>query len=104
MDMRIQAATRSLVLPVVLSFWLLGGRGLGDEPSSVPRLDVHGDPLPAGALARFGSVRYRNDGEMRLLAFTPDDRHLLAGDTADFVRFIDVATGRRERSLRLEGT
>ncbi len=43
------------------------------------RVDRHGDPLPAGAVARLGTVRWRTDGDIDALAFTPDGKAVIAG-------------------------
>jgi RNA polymerase sigma factor (sigma-70 family) len=51
--------------------------------------DVSGDPLPADALVRLGSVRFRGPG--RRLAFAADGRTLVAGGRS-VVRW-DLATG-----------
>jgi RNA polymerase sigma factor (sigma-70 family) len=40
------------------------------------RVDRHGDPLPAGALFRFGSVRLRHDSSICASAFSPDGKIL----------------------------
>src|SRR5262249_48388268 len=47
-----------------------------DQPAekSRPRLDRHGDPLPEGALARLGTLRWRALGEVEAPAFAPDSK------------------------------
>lgn len=42
-----------------------------------PRVDAYGDPLPPGAVARFGSVRWRAPETVTSLMFTPDGRFLI---------------------------
>ncbi|HEV8060628.1 MAG TPA: sigma-70 family RNA polymerase sigma factor [Gemmataceae bacterium] len=59
------------------------------------RLDLHGDPLPAGALARLGTVRLRPGNEVTAVAFSPDGSKLASGPIyANVVQIWDRASGR----------
>ena len=61
-----------------------------------PRVDLLGDPLPPGAIARLGSVRLRQSGGVKQLVFAADGKTLFAA--SDFSgRVWDLRTG-RERS------
>jgi WD40 repeat protein len=63
------------------------------EEKSPPRTDAFGDPLPAGAIARLGTVRFRHADYVRDIAFTPDGKTIIsAGD--DGVRVWERATGK----------
>ena len=72
---------------LVLTLGLLGvGEGVPLAPAqadkgTVPaaRADLHGDPLPPGALARMGTVRFRHGGNVFFVAFLPDGNVLTAG-------------------------
>ena len=44
-----------------------------------PRLDLYGDPLPEGAVARMGTVRYRLPDAAKAVAFSPDGRCVAVG-------------------------
>ena len=81
----------------------------GDEPTvqelpdftkKAARLDTFGDPLPAGAVARLGTRRWRL-GEVPL-AFSPDGRHIIA--VASPTRLIDPQSGKGVRSFDVQST
>src|SRR5207237_1709077 len=61
-----------------------------------PRLDRHGDPLPPGAVARLGTLRFRTAGEAVALAFAPDGQTIAVSSYAGVFLF-DAASGKRTR-------
>ena len=64
-------------------------------PTKVVGKDIYGDPLPAGAVARLGTVRWRTIGEVDAIAFAPDGKTVaVAAHVADGVRLFDVASGK----------
>jgi WD40 repeat protein len=62
-----------------------------------PRSDRYGDPLPAGAIARLGTLRWRHEGEVCALAFSPNGKILAAASHQ--VVLWEVATGKMIHSL-----
>lgn len=95
-----------------LSFLLLASlapRALAEDGPKKERTDKYGDPLPPGALARFGTERFRVGERIRQLALSPDamfvaayhhDRiNLRQGDT---VVLLDAATGKEVRRLNMQ--
>ncbi len=65
-----------------------------------PKLDRHGDPLPAGAIARFGTVRLRHGADVQAMAFTQDAKLLCTvSGSEDSVRLWDTATGKEVARL-----
>ena len=75
--------------------------GAGDPKAGKPTLDRLGDPLPPGAVARFGNSRLPAlSGEE--LRFSPDGKRLaLSGSWG--ARIWNLATGRVEHHTHLEG-
>src|SRR5262249_20959764 len=71
--------------------------GPAAKPAGVPRLDLGGDPLPQGALARLGTPRFRQAEGIPCFAFCPDGKTVLAGSHDCTVRLWDVATGKELR-------
>src|SRR5207247_1186779 len=65
------------------------GRGGANEVGKTKRADIHGDPMPAGAIARLGTARWRL--HERPLTFAPNGRFAVA--VGEKTRLIDVATG-----------
>jgi WD40 repeat protein len=58
------------------------------------RSDRYGDLLPDGAVARFGTLRFRHAGEVTSLAFSPDGKLIASGSWDTTARLWDAATGK----------
>jgi WD40 repeat protein len=80
----------------LLAVWFLAPPVAGQ-----PRLDPHGDPLPDGAVVRFGTIRYRI-GNVGPYALSPDGK-TLAAETSREVTLWDVETGRPVRRIAVRG-
>src|SRR5262245_9827424 len=68
-----------------------------------PRVDRHGDPLPAGAVVRLGSSRWRGvvgpTGETQI-RFAADGRAIVCRMPDGSAAWLDVDTGRELRRVR----
>src|SRR5882724_7016697 len=88
--------SRILFLAVVVSILVPGSAS-----ARPPRLDAYGDPLPAGAVARFGTIRWRHDSVLRAVLYSPDGKTLYSNGEDGTVRAWDPLTGREQS--RIEG-
>ncbi|HJZ54283.1 MAG TPA: sigma-70 family RNA polymerase sigma factor, partial [Gemmataceae bacterium] len=61
------------------------------------RFDAAGDPIPLGAVARFGTVRLRHAEKLTTVVALPDGKTVASGSTDGTIRFWDVATGKELR-------
>lgn len=55
--------------------------------------DIHGDPLPVNAIARFGTIRLRNDRRTVSVAYCPDGRLIASADEWGAVSVWNARTG-----------
>lgn len=64
-----------------------------------PRTDLYGDPLPPGAVMRFGTIRLHH--AKAVVVFSKDGKQLISCDREGAIRFWDTATGKLMRQHRL---
>ena len=77
----------ALVVVACLATAAIGVSGPPAKPSGLPAevaqprptVDRYGDPLPDGAIARFGTVRFRHGGWLQSFAYSPDGKMIATG-------------------------
>lgn len=66
-----------------------------------PRVDRFGDPLPQGAIARLGSIRFKHDTlSVKSVAFSPDSKLIASGGGDSTVRVWETNGGKPVAVLR----
>ena len=72
--------------------------------AETPRFDQHGDPLPEGAVTRFGTMQYRvGSGAGNPAVLSPDGK-TLANESWNSITLWDVETGRPRIHLKAAHT
>jgi WD40 repeat protein len=66
-------------------------------PAGPPRTDAYGDPLPAGARYRLGTVRLRHDAEVLRVCWAPDGKSLVSTAQDGTMRLWRLADGKEVR-------
>jgi WD40 repeat protein len=99
-DRRVQAMclmrlTKIVAVLAVVHLACAGLRAAGGDPS---------DPLPAGAIAQFGSPRFQDSTIDRAASFSPDGRLLATCGANSPILVWDVASGNRIRSHAVRGS
>src|SRR5262249_28271788 len=69
--------------------------------SGQPKTDRYGDPLPASAIARLGTTRFRHGDYVASIVFSPDSKRILSISCGGIVLW-DPATGRELQRIRAE--
>jgi WD40 repeat protein len=90
--------TRLLAALALMFGTAWGPSAVGEEPG---RTDLHGDPLPAGAIARLGTSRLQHAGPVHALVYSPDGKWLASAGADKVIRLWDAETGKA--GLSLEG-
>jgi WD40 repeat protein len=84
----------------VVAVLVASSAGVRADPP--PLTDLHGDPLPAGVVTRFGSPNLRHLDTVYAADFSPDGKWIVSSSDHDGIRVWDRATGKLLRTLSPE--
>jgi RNA polymerase sigma factor (sigma-70 family) len=81
----------------------LASGGKTDSERSAPRevFDAHGDPLPEGAAARLGTVRFNHGEGLQVLSFSPDDKTIVSAGKGG-IRLWEAGSGKELDRIRTD--
>ncbi len=66
------------------------------------KLDLHGDPLPSGAVVRLGTIRHRQEAPIYRIAFTKDGKYLITDGDDGQLRLWNANNGNLIRRIKVE--
>jgi WD40 repeat protein len=83
-----------------------GTVGLCGEPATPGEakkaaVDAFGDPLPAGALARLGTLRFQHGSAVRMLRYSRDGKVLASLGADEVIRLWDTESGQELQAIHL---
>src|SRR5262249_11400234 len=91
--------TRLVTLAALLGLGIIPGVW-GQGPQAPPAgKDVYGDPLPEGAIARLGTIRWRHGTTVCFAAFLPDGKSVLSVADDRTIRVWQYPSGKPLRQL-----
>jgi WD40 repeat protein len=89
---------RTIVYPVSVAIILLPGWIASAEPEQgiarTAHVDAYGDPLPDGAMFRFGTTRLHHGYFVNHVGFSPDGKTLISCSWDETLRSWEAATGK----------
>lgn len=88
--------TSALMLLLAGLAWAQTPEPIQVQPRVIPT-DQAGDPLPQGATARMGTLRWRHSGPVQFVGFLADGQEVVSASLDGWIRVWDVATGREIR-------
>lgn len=98
-----------MAAPAILSLFATRAAIVPAAPADVAALassagvDLYGDALPRGAVARLGTVRYRHPGWYKRIEFLPDHESFITGTTDNSIYLWKARTGERLFQFDFEG-
>src|SRR5438067_4507569 len=95
---------RFAALLLVPSLFVLPPGAPAQPPEAKPRLDAAGDPLPAGAVLRLGTSRWRHGGAVSALVFSGDGKSRFSASWDGTARHWNVGDGKEIRRWQAHGT
>jgi WD40 repeat protein len=96
--LRIAAVVVVAVVVIALGTGLVARQPQPPAAGLEKKVDLHGDPLPPGAIARLGTVRFRSS---HVVAFSADSKSLISFSGEQTLSWSDANTGKLIRQLEL---
>src|SRR5437016_6251908 len=88
-----------LILATLLTICSLTARPEPPAADKKPRVDLYGDPLPEGAVARLGTKRFRPGGSVQSVDVSSDGKTIISAAWGPTIDFWDIDTGKKLRAL-----
>jgi WD40 repeat protein len=74
-------------------------KGYPANRGTLARTDLYGDPLPPGAIARLGTVRFRHGGWPKGIGFSADGHWVIVASEDRKIYYFEAATGKVVRTI-----